>query len=508
VEAAGLRAVAPRVLEAMAAQSARLHSPDSARRRHLEALGRPGTVAVVTGQQVGLFLGPLFTVYKAASAVACARALAEETGRPCVPIFWLQTEDHDVPEVDHCLVPRSTGELLRAALGLQGGTTSRTPVSSLRLGESVQGALAALRAELGGLPHAEEHLSLLERAYHPEAHLGEAFAEVLAALFAEEGLLVLDPRSPRLAPLAAALHRRALLESEAIAAVLTARGTALAAAGFTEQVHIRPGAPLSFVSPEGPQGPRYRLEPGATAGTFRLVGHPGGAQVTTAELLGWLEREPERFTTSALLRPLLQDSWLPSAAYVGGPGEMAYFAQLAPLYAHLGLALPLVVPRARFLVVDERARRLLERLGLTPQQAMGPREALLQRLAATAQEALPPGDVEARLTSAFLAELSQLAGPMKALEPQLSQALVRTEKTVERAVLRLAARYGRALALRSQVTVERLERLRGYLLPEGLPQERVHGLPYYACRYGGRAFVERVLGALRPFLGELQELTP
>ncbi|HSP80077.1 MAG TPA: bacillithiol biosynthesis BshC, partial [Myxococcaceae bacterium] len=208
VSTAASRTVAPSLQDVLLARNARL-AASPARERNLELLARPGTVAVVTGQQVGLFLGPLFTLYKAASAIVTARALAEETGRPCVPVFWLQTEDHDLPEIDHCYLPRATGEPLRVALELPDAAASRVPVAHRRLGESVTVALAALRAELEDQPHASEHLELLERAYRPEATLAEAFAEVLATVFADEGLVLLDPRDARLAPLAASVHRRA-----------------------------------------------------------------------------------------------------------------------------------------------------------------------------------------------------------------------------------------------------------------------------------------------------------
>ncbi len=509
VAAASSRSVAPALLDALVARNARL-APSPARDRHLELLARPGTVAVVTGQQVGLFLGPLFTLYKAAAAITAAHALAEQTGRPCVPIFWLQTEDHDLPEIDHTFLPRSNGEPLRLALDLPEAATSRVPVAHRRLGAGVTPALATLRTELGNHPHATEHLALLERAYLPEATLPDAFAQVLSALFAEEGLVFLDPRDPRLAPHAAPLHRRALEQASAIATGLAERGSALAEAGFSEQVHIRPGAPLHFFSPEGPEGARYRLDPTDTPGTWSLVGHPDGARVTTAELLSWLEREPLRFTTSALLRPLLQDSWLPTAAYVGGPGEIAYFAQLGPLYEHLGLPMPLVVPRARFRVLDDRARGLLDKLGLSAEEAVAPREELLTRLASQSngEGFEPPEAVEARLVGALSPELARLGERMAALDPSFAHAIERTEESVRTALSRLVAKYGRAIAQRDQVTVERVDRLRAYLAPQGLPQERVYGLPYYACRFGSRAFTRLVLDACEPFSGALQDLRP
>lgn len=508
VATAASRSVSPALHEALVARNARL-APSPARERHLELLARPGTVAVVTGQQVGLFLGPLFTVYKAASAIVAARVLAEETGRPCVPVFWLQTEDHDLPEIDHCLSPRSAGDPLRVALEHADAATSRVPVAHRRLGEGVTRALSALRSELGSHPHAGEFLALIERAYRPEATLVEAFAEVLSAIFADEGLVFLDPREARLAPLAAPIHRRAIEEASAISAALAEQGNALAQADFSEQVHIRPGSPLSFFSPEGIEGPRYRLDP-SSPGTWSLVGHPEGASVTTPELLAWLDREPLRFTTSALLRPILQDTWLPTAAYVGGPGEIAYFAQLAPLYAHMGLPMPLIVPRARFRVVDDRTRGLLEKLGLSPDDVGAPRNELLALLAArNAGEGFdPPEAVEARLMGALTPELGRLGERMATLDPSFAHAIERTEESVRLALSRLVAKYGRALAQRDQVTVERLDRLRAYLFPEGAPQERIYGLPYYACRFGSRAFTRLVLDTCQAFSGELEDLKP
>ncbi|WP_224364568.1 bacillithiol biosynthesis cysteine-adding enzyme BshC [Hyalangium versicolor] len=509
VAAASSRVVAPALHEALVARNARLPS-SPARERNLELLTRPGTVAVVTGQQVGLFLGPLFTLYKAASAILAARALAEETERPCVPVFWLQTEDHDLPEIDHCFVPRGTGAPLRLSLQHADAATSRAPVAHRRLGEGAPVALAALRAELGGQPHAGEFLGLMERAYRPEATMADAFAEVLATLFADEGLVFLDPRDPRLGPLAAPVHRRAIEEASAISTALGAQGSALEEAGFSEQVHIRPGAPLGFFSPDGVEGARYRLDPGDVPGMWKLVGHPENAAVSTAELLSWLEREPLRFTTSALLRPILQDTWLPTAAYVGGPGEIAYFAQLAPLYSHVGLPMPLILPRSRFRVLDDRVRGLLDKLGLSPDEVATPRDELLTRLATHgAGEGFdPPEAVEARLMGTLAPELARLGERMATLDPSFAHAIERTEESVRLALSRLVAKYSRALAQRDQVTAERLDRLRTYLLPDGAPQERIYSLPYYACRFGARAFTRQVLESCAPFSGALEDLKP
>jgi len=187
--------------------------------------------------------------------------------------------------------------------------------------------------------------------------------------------VMIDPREPTLAAAVAGVHARALAEAEPIAAALIAQAAELERAGFAPPVHVRPGAPLSFFHPGGPRGPRFRLDP-APGGGFAEV---GGATIhSRAALFAELAADPMRFSTSALLRPIVQDALLPTAAYVGGPAEVAYFAQLPPLYRAFDRALPLVVPRARFRIVDERARRLLERLGLGAADAERP-EAELRR---------------------------------------------------------------------------------------------------------------------------------
>lgn len=505
VDVASARAVAPALLDALAARNALL-PPSDARERNLERLARPGTVAVVTGQQAGLFLGPLFTVYKTAAAVMAARALEAETGRPCVPVFWLQDEDHDLAEIDHCVVPTG-GAPLRVELGHPDAAASRVPVSEVRVGEGVRAALEALDAELGRHPHAEEHLALLKRAYQPSASLPGAFVEVLSTLFQDEGLIVVDPRDPAMAKHAAALHRRALDEAPRACDALRARCEALKAAGFKEQVHVRPGAPLAFVSPDDETGARYRLDPGARDGEWSVVGQE--RTVTSAELARWLDEEPRRFTTSALLRPLLQDSWLPTAAYVGGPGEIAYFAQLGPLYEAFDLPMPLVVPRARFRVLDDRARNLLDKLGLSTDDVTRPRDELLTRLATSSSSGAleAPDAVEARLLEAALPSLEAFGEVAGSLDPSLVKAAANAQGAVRDAIGRLVNKYGRVLARRDEVAVERVDRLLSLLSPGGAPQERVYSLPYFACRFGQRAFVQRVLDETEPFSGALKDLT-
>jgi bacillithiol biosynthesis cysteine-adding enzyme BshC len=485
------RPLAPTVADALAAQNAGL-APSPARDAHLQDLRR-GAAAVVTGQQVGLFLGPLYTLYKAATAIAVARALAAETGRPVVPVFWLQTEDHDLPEIAACHVSCAGGESLDLALPAPPG--DRISIAHRTLPPDVEGCLEALRAALAHLPHGEAHVARLARHYRPGAGWARAFAGVLAELFAAEGLVLIDPRDPALGSDAEPVHRQAILRAAPIAEALASRVAAIEAAGFEAPVHVRRGAPLSFFHPRGASGPRYRLEP--ADGGFAEVG--GSGTHSPSALLAALAADPLAFSTSALLRPILQDTLLPTAAYVGGPGEVAYFAQLGPLYAEYGLPMPVVVPRARFRVVDEGTRRLLDRLRLDPDDTLAPEDALLARCQAPERDLPRPAQLAQALVEPFDQALAHLAPRLAAVGQGLDAAMERTRGAVQTAVSKLAAKYEKASLHRDQKLVDDVRRLKRLLYPGDAPQERFYGLPSFAARFGEREFVHAVLAAVRPF---------
>lgn len=480
------------VLKALEDQ-ARLRPGGEAVKKNLAALAEPGTLAVVTGQQVALFLGPLYSFYKAASAIAAARELERETGIRCVPVFWLQTEDHDYDEIQRCQVLSAEGTILNLSLPDDVGCDQvRTSVRHRRLDASIELQLEQLTTQLGALPHADVFLNLLRAHYRPGVSLADAFAGVMGSLFGAEGLLLLDPRDAALAAIAAPVHARALMGALEISDILRVREQALKAAGFDVQVHVRPGSPLFFYHPDGAEGPRYRLDPAGSQWT--LAGSE--RTVSSAELQRDLARDPLRFSTSALLRPILQDYLLPVAAYVAGPGEINYLAQTSPLSQWMKVPPAMVIPRARFRLLEPRTRSLLEMLHLTPSDVECPREEL---------HPSSHSEVEQRLMGNVRSSLDALE--KEAAQLHLSDALATTRATMERAASRFAGRYQRRLAEKDRVSSERLDRLRMHLYPEGMPQERFHSLPYFACKYGVDTLKSLIFSKLTPFSGELENLS-
>lgn len=460
VRQARTRGVKAEVVSALRAQAAR-RPLTSARETSLDALAG-GAPVVVTGQQVGLFLGPLYSLYKAATAVVTARALE------CVPVFWLQSEDHDFDEIAHTVVHGRDGALTK--LSLASPHVERSSMSSVQLGAGVDEALSTLGAALDGWPHADEVSALFTRHYRPEATWVTAFAGVLSELF--PSLVILDPRDEVLARVARSVHERALAECDVITRVLQQRSDDLERAGFDVQVRVRDSA-LTFIHPDGRAGARFRAEASAK-----------------------LPEDPLCVSSSALLRPIIQDTLLPTAAIVGGPGELNYFAQLAPLYSHFGLSMPMVMPRARFRVVEARPKALLETLGLTPAEVEVPREVLLRKLT-------PQGtaeDVEQQLLAALEPVLSSVQGVDDAVE--------RTRKTIARAANRLGARLNRERLTKDNVLAGRVDRLQRALFPNGQPQERVLGAAGFFASFGIEAFVKLVESRVVPFGHEVITLSP
>ena len=499
--AAAARRSPAELLAVLAEQQARL-PPSAAREANLAALGA-GAAVVVTGQQVGLFLGPAYSFYKAASAIAVARALEAEAGVRVVPLFWLQTEDHDFAEIASCTVAVADGAPATLALAPEPASDARVSLAHRRLGPEVDALVGALGDALGDAPHAAEVVALVRAAYVAGRAPGEAFARLLAEIFADEGLLVLDPRDARVAALAAPLYRRALDGAEALERGLRARGDALAAGGWDEQIPVRAGCSLVFFHERDARGPRFRLR--REDGRWRLASGPEARAIDDAALAEALARDPLRFSTSALLRPVVQDALLPTAAYVGGPAEVSYFAQLAPVYEGLGVPQPLVVPRARFRVLDTPTRRRLAQLGLGADEACGPRAELLARLGAGGPT---PAALDVR--QRILPAVEELTRAAASAQPGLERAAARTRATVERALTRFVERYARGRHERDDVVTSRLDAVRRALAPDGVPQERAYGWPSLAARHGARAFKALVLERLArdPFPTALQELEP
>ncbi len=434
---------------------------------------REGAGAVVTGQQVTLFGGPLLTILKAATAIRKAKD-ASSAGRPHVPIFWLATEDHDLAEADHVALP-DRHQLMN--LRLDSGDSHGAAAGGIAIGKSVEELLAEAGAILGPGPVLDQ----LTAAYREGNTLGQAFAQFISQTFAAQGLVVLDASARGFHALGKDVLREAIVRADELRVALTDRDQQLAAAGYHSQVLVSPSSSLLFLF-DSNTGARVPLRRTADGG-WQAARQP----YSTSDLLAILDAAPERLSPNALLRPVFQDAILPTAAYVGGPAEVAYFAQSQVLYERiLGRTTP-VLPRLSATLVEPAVAGLMERHEVSLQDVIqsllkDPLE-LAQRLGARAFSVIGKRKLAAA-GNALDTELSALATYMHSLEPGLGRAADVSSSKMRyqmNRIRRLAANY----ELRREQSLGRDAGILALnLFPNRHPQERVLAAAWFLARYG------------------------
>ncbi len=447
-----------------------------------DALRQPASVAVVTGQQLGLFAGPLYTIWKARSAVRLAARLADETGRPAIPVFWLADEDHDWAEIRTATfaergdVRRVTYDDGRPPDADRGGV-GRAVLDA----DAAARVLADLDAALPAGPHRDDAVQMARDAYRPGRTMRDAFARLLRALVPDIVLVSAD--DARLKRLALPLFAQEIERWPETRAALDAQSAVLADAGFHVQV-----APTPVNLFEMGDGRRSPLDPAADGFVLRASDQPLSADA----LLAQLADAPESISPNVILRPLLQDTLLPTAAYVAGPGEAAYFAQLGPVYDLFGVPMPVIEPRLSLTIVEPGVDKVLERYGLgLACLGGGPdlaetRAALWRRLAAEASDLNAAARFEdaRQRTEAALADLEALA---LAASPALDGAVGAARASVGRALDRLETKVARVEKQAHDDVRERLERAQAALWPGGRLQERALGPLGVVARHGVQA---------------------
>ncbi len=443
----------------------------------LAILARPGTAAIITGQQVGLFSGPAYTVYKALTAIRIASELTA-SGTPAVPMFWLATEDHDFAEVDHADVFGESMHPVRLRTSTPAHAGS-IPVGELPIGDV---PLTQLRQALQGLPFADEACALVERAYQPGQSMGSAFAALVRELFAPYGLILIDPMSSELRGIAAPFMQQAVERMNELSDDLAARGKELVERGYHAQVLVDSKTSLAFLLKDGQRLALRRSADGFTAGQQKW---------TTAELAA----KAAELSPNALLRPVLQDYLFPTAAYVGGPAELAYLAQSQVLYKKLLGRQPVAFPRAGFTLVDERAAKRMAKYRFQPQDLMVREQTLRETVAA---RLVPPGltrSLETTKTTVAQA-LDAFSADLAAFDPSLVTALATSRRKIEYQVAKITRKTAVQILAKDEQAQRDSAMLSGTVFPDDHLQERLYSIIPFLAKFGP-GLVEEVYRQVR-----------
>jgi bacillithiol synthase len=430
---------------------------------NLDRLAKPGTVAVVTGQQVGLFSGPAYTVYKAVTAAKAARYLTD-SGTEAVPVFWLATEDHDLEEIAHAWVfdEALTPSRLTAEASMTGGPVGQIVPTDL--------PLPALREALGALPFAADVVALVERSYQPGSGFGSAFHTLLREILSELDLIYLDPLLPELRHISAAFLSGVVERVPELSHDLLARNLDLTRAGYHAQVNFESDSSLLFLIDGGKRVPlRFR------DGRFKSK----DKEYSAADL----ELRAIDLSPNALLRPVMQDFLLPTVVYVGGPAEVAYMAQAQVIYDKLLGTTPVIFPRNSFTLLDPRSEKLLRRYSLHLPELFETPVAVEERIAST----LVPEDVLAHFEQVESTASSLFVGlraDLEQFDPTLKAAAKKAEAKILYQFERLRRKAAREALRRNERAHQEALYLMNLIYPQKHLQERFYSILPFLAKFG------------------------
>lgn len=441
---------------------------------------RQGAAAVITGQQVGLFGGPTFCILKALTAVI----MAEKAG--AVPMFWLATEDHDLDEID--TVNLAAGDHLQK-FTVNVPHLDGAPVGNIEFTDEITAAIAQVEALFGK----SEISELLAASYRKGETFGTAFAKFYTKVFSEMGVVFLNPLDKELHGIAQPVFRAALQKSEEINHALTARNQELEAAGYHAQVKVTPSHTLCFYFEDGARTPVRHQD-----GEFFIGEH----KLAAAELLNEAQRCPEKFSANVLLRPLIQDYLLPTLCYIGGPAEVAYFAQIEVVYRKLAGRLTPILPRIFATLIEPRIAKLMDRYQLSLPDFFNTPEKTRELVAS---RALPDSILKSFDLAADHVEkaLALVQGPLEKLDKTLVDAAENAGSKMRYQLQGIRDKAARAEARKNTEVLRHADELITALYPNKELQEREIGGAYFLLKYGKGA-LDQIKAAVSTGCGEHQ----
>ena len=451
---------------------------------------RSGALAVVTGQQVGIFGGPAFSLYKALSTVKLAQE-AKKLGINAVPVFWLATEDHDLAEVSEISIPSPDAQ--RERLTFRANAREDAPVGTIQFGPELEELLARAKDLLGS----EEQAALLAECYRPGESYGSAFAKYFARVFSEFGVVLLDSSDPELDRIASPLYRRVIERCDHLNRGLLRRNEQLESAGYHQQVHVTNSSTPLFLIRNGARVPLQILQEAAFSA--------GAEHISQKELLDLLAASPDSFSPNVLLRPVVQDYLLPTLAYIGGAAEVAYFAQAGVMYEMLLSRVTPIVPRFSATLIEPKAQSLLERYGLSFADLFHGQEAVQEKIGSHLLDAgLQRSFDEA--TKAVEKALTAVKNSLEKLDKTLVDSATNAESKIQHQLSTLRSRAARAELRQSEVAERHARTLSNALYPDKVLQEREIAGAYFLAKHG-RELLNGLLEQVNPECVDHQLIT-
>jgi bacillithiol biosynthesis cysteine-adding enzyme BshC len=455
--------------------------------KNIELLRDTDCLAVVSGQQAGLFSGPLYTIYKALSAVKLAGCLTQRKTK-AVPVFWIATEDHDFPEVAKAEFIGRDCKLasveVSSALHQEG-----QPVGRVLIDSSINAVLDQLLELLPSSEFTPSLETVLRDAWRPGRSYSDAFARMMISLLGSHGLVLLDPLDLRLKALAAPLYAKAASHAREIATAIEVRSRKLVESGYHAQVTASENSFPLFI--HDVSGARHALTRTAEG---KYTTKQTDESYTADELSNLALIHPEKFSPNVTLRAVVQDYLLPTIAYYGGAAEIAYFAQTGEVYRLLERPTTPILPRSSLTMIERHTGRVLERYGLGVADLFAGPENVLKRVV---EEHLGAETARsfAKAEGTVNGELDELREQLRSVDPTLADALETGRRKINHQLEGLRTRFHRAQMARDEAAQRQLQRAFDQLCPHKELQERHINVTSLLARHG-RYVVDWIYNAI------------
>lgn len=463
------------VADALEAMNRRWGAPDETL-NNIQLLREADTVAVVSGQQAGLFTGPLYTIYKAVSAVKLAGCLRQRNTK-AVPVFWIAAEDHDFLEVAKAEIIGRDCQLKQVDVSTDLHREGQ-PVGHVVLDDSINALIDQLFDLLPNSEFADDMKKLVQNAWQPGRGYVDSFATMMTSLLGRYGLIFLDPLDPSMKKLAAPLYSAAASKAPEIATAIEQRSRGLENAGYHAQVLATANSfPLFLHDENGARHALVRVKNG------KYQAKDTEQQYSVEELAVLALNEPQHFSPNVTLRAVVQDYLLPTISYYGGAAEIAYFAQTAEVYRVLERPATPILLRSGLTMVERHTGRVLERYGLTLADFFEGLEPVTKRVVEEhlgANTARSFDDLGHNVNE----ELDRLKRELHAIDPTLADALETGRKKIQYQLDGLRTRFVRAQLTRDDAAHRQLQRAADQLYPNKDLQERHINITSLLARHG------------------------
>ena len=443
---------------------------------NIKLLREPDCVAVVSGQQAGLFTGPLYTIYKALSAVKLTECL-HGRGIKAVPVFWIATEDHDFAEVSKVTVLGQRGDLIELK-NEPHKCYENLPVGYVALDESIKTTINELFQTLPQTEFTNELHGLVEDSWQTGVDFGTAFAKMLTKVLGKYGLIMLCPLNEQLKKLAAPLYVEAIKKSKEIVEALQSRSQELEKNSYHAQVFVADDYfPLFW---QAKNKTRHALKQ-TKNGTYKVKDIE--REFTLEALADLAAQHPDRFSPSVVLRSVVQDYLLPTVTYYGGAAEIAYFAQSAEIYKILNRPQTPIMHRASFTLIEPKHAKTLGKYDLELKDLFAGLENITPQIVEKYLNK-EMANIFAEVEEKINVQLEYLNRNLVELEPTLAENLANRRRKILYHVSNLRRKFQHAQIQKDQVVQRQIETLFASLVPHKSLQERTLNIISFLNLYG------------------------